>query len=375
MNFCKCGCGFLVEKNYKKGHGRRGKINSEAHNLVISKANKGRKMPKFLKEKLRLYHLGRKKTDAEKLKQSIGAKKAGVGKWMLGRKLSDKTKKKLSEIHKGHFVSEETRMKISGANSGEHNGMFGVHHNECVRKKISDASKRMWLNDHFREVQFEIRGGTDFKKSARKGALIASFKIGKYDTVPERKVAVILKDLDVKFIHPYSVWNINHAYAADFFIPEINLIIEVDGVYWHNYPVGREIDKIRDEELKRVGYNVSRIWEVDISVEKMVNILSEGGFKFCLTEFPNYYIALEKMEKKRHSMQAETVGVVTAEALAGAVAEHEKRATQRQAYHRAHVLEHQHHKDIMEEQGYDVRSPIQKTAAFMLTDEGFEKPQ
>jgi hypothetical protein len=94
-----------------------------------------------------------------------------------------------------------------------------------------------------------------------------------------------------------------------------------------------------------------------------------------LTEDKLYYKKLELMEKKRHSMQVEAVGAVTAEALAGAVAEHEKRATQRQAYHHAHALEHQHHKDIMEEQGYDVRSPIQKTAAFMLTDEGFEKPQ
>ena len=41
MNKCKCGCGELVEKNYKGGHARRGRKNSAEHNAAIGKANKG----------------------------------------------------------------------------------------------------------------------------------------------------------------------------------------------------------------------------------------------------------------------------------------------------------------------------------------------
>lgn len=33
MNFCKCGCGQVCNLNYKRGCGRKGKTNSQSHNL------------------------------------------------------------------------------------------------------------------------------------------------------------------------------------------------------------------------------------------------------------------------------------------------------------------------------------------------------
>ena len=71
---------------------------------------------------------------------------------MYGKHLSEETKKKLSEAHKGLISghkgmhhSEETKKKISEANKGkllgDNNPMYGKHHSEEIRKKISEARK------------------------------------------------------------------------------------------------------------------------------------------------------------------------------------------------------------------------------------------
>lgn len=60
-------------------------------------------------------------------------------------------------------------------------------------------------------------------------------------------------------IIPYIV-----LYAKKFLLPKYNLIIEIDGTYWHNYPEGLTIDYIRTEELSNIGLNVLRIWDKEI---------------------------------------------------------------------------------------------------------------
>jgi very-short-patch-repair endonuclease len=59
--------------------------------------------------------------------------------------------------------------------------------------------------------------------------------------------------------------NIKHGYQCDVFIPKMKLIIECDGNYWHKYPIGRDIDKIRTRELLNNGFKVLRLWESDIN--------------------------------------------------------------------------------------------------------------
>jgi very-short-patch-repair endonuclease len=65
------------------------------------------------------------------------------------------------------------------------------------------------------------------------------------------------------YTHQYMS-NIEHSYQCDIFIPSKNMIIECDGDYWHNYPVGRPIDHIRTQELEGKNYKVLRLWERDI---------------------------------------------------------------------------------------------------------------
>lgn len=84
------------------------------------------------------------------------------------------------------------------------------------------------------------------------------------DTLIEIKIQNFLKRLEIGFFTHQYISEISHAYQCDIFIPSLNIIIECDGDYWHKYPVGRDIDKIRTKELIEKGFKVLRLWESEI---------------------------------------------------------------------------------------------------------------
>ena len=60
------------------------------------------------------------------------------------RTVTDETRRKLSESHKGRTLSEEHRRKLSEAIKGKTSPRKGVTLSEETRKKMSDAAKRRW---------------------------------------------------------------------------------------------------------------------------------------------------------------------------------------------------------------------------------------
>ena len=86
----------------------------------------------------------------------------------------------------------------------------------------------------------------------------------KKDTTIEIKIQGFLKQLNIFFLKHKCIKDIKHLYQCDIFIPNMNLVIECDGDYWHNYPDGREIDHIRNREMTSAGINILRMWERDI---------------------------------------------------------------------------------------------------------------
>ena len=155
-----------------------------------------------------------------------------------------------------------------------------------TRKKLSNSSKNLWLNNKITDKQ----KNTLFKKGYDKRRIKTQFKdkhivdkktreavklnrsnqvFPKNDTAIELKIQNFLKEMNIDFLTHYYINNIEHAYQCDIFIPRLNLIIECDGNYWHFYPCGTTKDFIRNLELKSKGYNVLRLWEHNI---KQMNI-------------------------------------------------------------------------------------------------------
>ena len=73
-----------------------------------------------------------------------------------------------------------------------------------------------------------------------------------------------LKQLGKKyFTNQYM--KIKHGYQCDILIPSMNLVVECDGDYWHKYPIGNDIDRVRTKELIKKGFKVLRLWEFEIN--------------------------------------------------------------------------------------------------------------
>ena len=187
--------------------------------------------------------------------------KKGIRNIHIGMTYGNETKRKLHEIHKGkHYspntefkkgmiISNETKIKMSEAKRGKVPWNKGKHISEEHKNKL----RLIWKGrKHTEETKQKMR-------EARKHQ-IHHFK----DTIIEVKIQSFLKQLGIEFFtHQYI--NIEHGFQCDILIPSMNMIIEIDGHYWHKYPIGNNIDHIRTKEMLEKGFKVLRLWEDDIN--------------------------------------------------------------------------------------------------------------
>jgi len=105
---------------------------------------------------------------------------------------------------------------------------------------------------------------------------------GRNGTKPELLYKKYLEKSNIKYEYQKTITLKNSYVSVDFYIPNKNLIVEIDGDYWHCNPkkfnrnyfhtkikkYAHEIwkkDSIRDIELTNLGYNVERIYESDLN--------------------------------------------------------------------------------------------------------------
>lgn len=97
--------------------------------------------------------------------------------------------------------------------------------------------------------------------------------------------------IGVKYVRQYEAKEIGRFY--DFYCERANIIIEVDGDYYHSYGLKYEeknpmqkhnewVDRVKDEWALERGIPVIRIWEHDIheNPEKVMKILKEAIGKY-----------------------------------------------------------------------------------------------
>ena len=150
---------------FKKGHKVYGGFKNNHPNLnkggyklslearfKISKSKKGKKLSEEHRKQLSISRRKRPLFSIEtKLKMSKTHKLRGTGKWNLGRKLSQKTKDKLSLINKGKKFSLERRENISKSLIGKTWAILGRKMSEETRIKISNTMKRIMTKEEIRK--------------------------------------------------------------------------------------------------------------------------------------------------------------------------------------------------------------------------------
>jgi very-short-patch-repair endonuclease len=73
----------------------------------------------------------------------------------------------------------------------------------------------------------------------------------------------MLIDLGIVFIPQHPV----DRCILDFYLPDLDMVIECDGDYWHSLPGAKRRDQKRDYWLQSKGYIVIRISETDIKAD------------------------------------------------------------------------------------------------------------
>lgn len=200
---------------------------------------KGKKNPKLSEKRKQMFKEGLLNNSGEnngmfgKNHSEEAKEKLKNNKHMLGKKHTEKTKEKIKVGHLGKKLSEEHKNKLGL--KGKLNPMFGKKHSDESIIKIKEARKN--------------------QKNV-------------YESKIEVKVQNFLKKMGIEyFTHQYM--KIEHGYQCDILIPSLNLVIECDGNYWHKYPIGKDIDHVRTNELIEKGFRVLRLWENEI---KTMNI-------------------------------------------------------------------------------------------------------
>ncbi|MEK9207915.1 MAG: DUF559 domain-containing protein [Patescibacteria group bacterium] len=159
-------------------------------------------------------------------------------------KYTEEERKKIWGNRQGKHISKKHRLALLQSRLGKQGGMRG--------KKQSDKQKELvknWSLNHLDRI----------KENGLKG-LISQSK--RKQTKPEK---IIIDKLNEDKINHISQYLVNSKFLVDEYLPDKNLIIEVDGNYWHSLSRVVKKDKAENAYLKKCGYKVIRIPEDEVS--------------------------------------------------------------------------------------------------------------
>jgi len=195
--------------------------------------------------------------------------------------------KKIKIANTGQKRSNDTRKKLSNLKKGKKRKPLS----DVIKKKISIANmeRKAWNKGLTKETDERIKKGSE-KLKGRKLSERTKNKIrektlfqfqnykGPYkDTKPELKMEEILIFLNIPYEKQYCVGS----HLADFHFLNTNVLVEVDGDYWHGNPkiysklneiqLKQKERDIKNEQLaKENGFIVLRFWESDILNNKNI---------------------------------------------------------------------------------------------------------
>lgn len=151
---------------------------------------------------------------------------------------------------------------------------LGKRNSKQHRRKISEARAGKSYEEIYGDRAQEMR---DKRRDETIQRLASEAGFCKSNTAPEREMKVILDELKVPYEHQYPVRNRKDKVFAvvDFRLTGTNIIIQVDGDYWHGNPKmfpepnnsqlkTMASDRRIDKSLKLAGWRVIRIWESEL---------------------------------------------------------------------------------------------------------------
>lgn len=168
--------------------------------------------------------------------------------------ITNKANEKVRQLvkqNKWNHISIETMEK-----------MLNTANSEEARKKSSKRMKQknpmsdpIIKEKAIKSIEKYYRNNPERRLNARMAKLRKSGKM----TSIEKKMSEILDSLGVDYIFQYPILG----YDTDFAIPDLNVVIECDGLYWHKG--NEEKDKKRQKKIEKEGWQVFRFTDVQIN--------------------------------------------------------------------------------------------------------------
>jgi DNA mismatch endonuclease (patch repair protein) len=200
----------------------------------------------------------------------------------VGEKRTIKTKER---IKKSWTIKR--KQKASMEMMGINNPMYGKTHSIKERKKqsllMTGGGNPMWGKKHKASTKRIFREQRRYKI------------IPRIDTLPERIIQKLLKSKGIIFIKHESIKLTKSYHSPDIMIGKT--CVEIDGCYFHSCPScfpdktkynivqlkNIKHDRFVNKELKKLGYNVIRVWEHDIknnpvsTVNHIINSIGDNN--------------------------------------------------------------------------------------------------
>ena len=257
--------GHLVSKETrdKIGLATKGRHLSEEVKRKLSEKMRGENSVYFGKHiteetrcKLRLLNLGKKLSAETKRKISLGnigrvcseetRKKIGLANSIAlkGKHYSKRTKEhclNLSKSLMGRKLSEESKRKVSETKKSQH-----LHWSEDHKKKLSVISKKLWNNLDYARRCTNIKENSPNQAEIKLQGLLNSLFPNEYKFVGDNKIRI------------------------DSFCPDFvncngqKKIIELFGERWHSTPESIKADKRRIETYSKYGYKTLIVWSQEL---------------------------------------------------------------------------------------------------------------
>jgi very-short-patch-repair endonuclease len=168
---------------------------------------------------------------------------------------------------------------------------------QSIARCNSCSNKRKWENPKFRENNKGSTGHKHTKKTKKKMRITANktakqrseftkqcWKNGSFDGVfkspskPEKKIMKILEELKIEYVFQYRPNNYSRPY--DFYIPNMNTLIEYDSKYWHSLHGRKKSDQKKTDYANKNGYNLLRFNEDNLDNFKKIIKRREHYEKF-----------------------------------------------------------------------------------------------
>ena len=213
------------------------------------------------------------------------------------RKMSDDELKMRSEITKKLWEDEGYRSKIKKSMNlfFEKNGYWPGNDKDSMLKKKETMVKKFGVSHNwigrYGERKCDKTTLDVYGKTSAEMLIEYSHFFGKKTDI-EKMFEGILEELEIPFQCKFRIYDkdkVNFWFREyDFLILNTNILIEVDGDYWHgNQNIFEELtefqksiqinDEIKENFAKNKGYNVIRFWGSDIkkNSQEIKNIIRE----------------------------------------------------------------------------------------------------